>query len=199
MPSPLHPYSLSGTTSPSLIDRAKTGDGEAWTILAELYGPLVYRWARQKGLQESDAADVMQNVFRNVARSLRTFEKQHPGDSFRAWLRTITENELRRFFQQLNKIPLQLAESAWDVCLFAETSASDASNRSNPQLIMVRQALELVRRETQERTWKAFWQVTAMERTAAEVGLELGMSEKAVRQAKYRVLCRLREILLAVD
>jgi RNA polymerase sigma-70 factor (ECF subfamily) len=193
------PHSLTGNTSPSLIDRAKAGDADAWTVLAECYGALVYSWTRQKGLQESDAADITQNVLRNVARSLRTFEKNQPGDSFRAWLRTITENELRRFFQQRHKVPQQLADSACDLSPIVEPSTTDASGGTNPQLIFVRQALEVVRRETQERTWNAFWRLTVTEQSATEVGLELGMSEKAVRQAKYRVLCRLREILRAIE
>jgi len=59
----------------------------------------------------------------------------------------------------------------------------------------LRQALDIIRREIQERTWDAFWRATVLEQSAADVGTELGMSEKSVRQAKYRVLCRLRELL----
>ena len=72
------------STSISLIDQAKAGDKAAWNSLTELYGPLVYRWARQAGLQDSDAVDVMQNVFRDVVSGLGNFHKQKPEDSFRA-------------------------------------------------------------------------------------------------------------------
>ncbi|MFH1922159.1 MAG: sigma factor [Planctomycetota bacterium] len=40
-----------------------------------LYGPAVYRWARQAGLQASDAADVVQEVFTNVAADIATFRR----------------------------------------------------------------------------------------------------------------------------
>jgi len=103
-------YSFSATTSSGLIERVKSGDSIAWTSLSELYGPLVYGWARRKGLQQSDAADVMQDVFRNVARSLSTFQKTQPEDSFLAWLRTITENELRRFYQRRCRLPQSLSD-----------------------------------------------------------------------------------------
>ena len=48
------------STSSSLLMRVKGRDPDAWQRLVNLYGPLVYRWAREAGLQDSDAADVMQ-------------------------------------------------------------------------------------------------------------------------------------------
>ena len=56
-------------------------------------------------------------------------------------------------------------------------------------------AIELIRAEFEERTWKAFWLTAVEGRQAAEVGAELGMTKRAVRQAKYRVVRRLREEL----
>jgi RNA polymerase sigma-70 factor (ECF subfamily) len=53
-------------------------------------------------------------------------------------------------------------------------------------------ALELIRSEFQERTWTAFWRLTVEGHTAAEIGAELGMKSNSVRQAKFRVMQRLR-------
>jgi RNA polymerase sigma-70 factor (ECF subfamily) len=58
-----------------------------------------------------------------------------------------------------------------------------------------RRAIELIRAEFEDRTWRAFWLTAVEGRMAAEVGVELGMAKGAVRQAKYRVLRRLREEL----
>ena len=44
--------------------------------------PLVYRFARRRGLQEADAADVTQDVFRAVARSIRQFDYDRRRDRF---------------------------------------------------------------------------------------------------------------------
>ena len=52
-----------GSTSASLLARVQADDSEAWSRLVRLYGPVVYRWARQAGLQPNDAADVAQAVF----------------------------------------------------------------------------------------------------------------------------------------
>ena len=60
--------SPSGTTRPSLLIRIRNaGDREAWQQFVDLYAPLIYGLARKRGLQDADAADVTQEVFRAVA------------------------------------------------------------------------------------------------------------------------------------
>ena len=57
-------------TRASLI--ARLGDPEdraAWQEFVELYGGLVYGFARKRGLQDADAADLTQEVFLAVARA----------------------------------------------------------------------------------------------------------------------------------
>src|SRR5579884_1420898 len=83
MPTSVVPASATGSTSASLIKRAIARNADAWRRMSALYGPMVYRWARQSGLQSQDAADVVQEVFRSVATHLAGFHRDHPGDSFR--------------------------------------------------------------------------------------------------------------------
>jgi RNA polymerase sigma-70 factor (ECF subfamily) len=91
---------FSGSTSSSLLERAKSRDPDAWRWLAEFYGPLVYNWARAAGLQPSDAADVAQEVFRSVSVKLADFRHDRTHDSFRGWLWTITRNKVRDYHFQ---------------------------------------------------------------------------------------------------
>ena len=58
---------------------------------------------------------------------------------------------------------------------------------------MVRRALDVIRGDFQEQTWLAFLRTAVDGRAASEAAAELNMSQRAVRQAKYRVLQRLRE------
>ena len=55
--------------------------------------------------------------------------------------------------------------------------------------------LELIRAQFAERTWRAFWLTAVESRPSPEVAVELNMSGGAVRQAKYKVLRRLRREL----
>ena len=54
-------------------------------------------------------------------------------------------------------------------------------------------ALSLVQPQFEERTWKAFWRVMVENETPAEIAAEMGITANAVRQAKSRVLRRLKE------
>src|SRR2546422_10429108 len=58
------------TTSASLLLRVRDArDGQAWTQFEELYAPLIHGFARKRGLQDADAADLTQDVLRLVARA----------------------------------------------------------------------------------------------------------------------------------
>ena len=57
------------TTRPSLLIRLRDPmDERAWGEFVEIYGPLVHRLARRRGLQDADAADLVQEVFRRSPR-----------------------------------------------------------------------------------------------------------------------------------
>ena len=55
--------------------------------------------------------------------------------------------------------------------------------------------MELIRAEFKESTWQAFYRTAVDARPAAEVAEELGISLRAVYQAKYRVMRRIRREL----
>ena len=50
------------TRSSLLLRLRDADDQEAWGHFVRLYGPLVYRFARRRGLQDSDCGDVTQEV-----------------------------------------------------------------------------------------------------------------------------------------
>ncbi len=190
------------TTSKSLIRLAQERSPDAWERLAHVYTPLVYGWVRKAGLGEEDAADVVQEVFRIVSGALERFRHDRPDDTFRGWLLTITRNEVRGWCRRQAKLVStgaggtdahRLIEQipAWadDVSSIAvdDDPTSDAG--------LVRRAAQLVEKDFQPHTWQAFWQTAVDGRPTADVAESLGMSHVAVRQAKFRVLARLREVL----
>jgi len=60
---------------------------------------------------------------------------------------------------------------------------------------LVHRALRMIREDFSPSSWQAFLRTTVDGLTAAEVAEELGITTAAMRQAKYRVLTRLRELL----
>ena len=186
------------STSSSLIRQLKERDASAWQRLTRLYGPAVYGWARKSGLQDSDAADVMQEVFRAVATAIDKFQSDQPGSSFRGWLWTITRNEIRASYNRRQTRPDATggtdAQQQWQLLPDLEQEVASSSEVLDSVGIAHR-AVELVRDEFEERTWLAFWRAAVANQSAGEIARDLDMTEGAVRQAKYRVLCRLREMM----
>src|SRR5260370_28913356 len=95
----------SSATSRSLLARVQADEPSAWDRLVTLYAPLVLHWCRCKGLQDQDAADVFQEVFQPVVAYVSSFRRDRAGDTFRGWLRRITQNKLRDHFRRLGKEP----------------------------------------------------------------------------------------------
>ena len=64
---------------------------------------------------------------------------------------------------------------------------------------MLESASRLVQEECEPKTWQAFYRMSVLRESAAEIGESLGMEPRAVRQAKFRVARKLRELLNSVD
>jgi RNA polymerase sigma-70 factor (ECF subfamily) len=181
------------TTSASLLERLKVQvDQRAWSRFVDLYTPMMYSWARQIGLQESDAADLVQEVFVLLVEKMPDFAYDRH-KSFRAWLRTVTLNKWRdRCRRRATRPPEVTGQPPPDVAeARLESSFSEVEYRQH----LVARALELMQAEFQPTTWQACWEFVVVGRPAAEVARQLGISENAVHLAKGRVLRRLREEL----
>ncbi|MHC4404572.1 MAG: RNA polymerase sigma factor [Planctomycetota bacterium] len=184
----------SGSISSTLLERVQAQRPEAWERLVDLYGPVVYRWCRCSGVSCDDAADLTQEVFGAVARSVRGFCRKGPNDSFRAWLATITRNKIRDHFRRRQGRPEATGgtDAQRRLLQFAEPGEPSTGSQIEVDAILSRRALDLVRSEFENRTWEAFWRTVVDGLTPADAAEELGMSLVAVYQAKSRVLRRLR-------
>ncbi len=178
------------TTSATLLERLRQpGQGEAWERFARLYTPLLHTWARRQGLEETEAADLVQEVFVLLLRKLPEF-RYDENQSFRGWLRTVTLNKWRELRRR--RVPATRAGDDW---LLEERSARDETNLFEEEEFrqyLVERALQLLQKEFRPTTWQAFWETSVQGRPAAEVARELGLTPGAVRGARFRVACRLR-------
>lgn len=184
------------TTRSSLLVRIRdTADADAWAQFVDVYGPLIYRFGRKHGLQDSDAADLMQNVLRAVAAVARGFEYDKQRGTFRSWLLTVARNELYKGLRGRNRAVAGSGDTEAHALLEQvpgkEDSQAEWDRDYERQLLAY--AVKLVRSDFRDATWQAFWQTAVQGRSAKEVGEQLHMSVGAVYVAKSRVLARLKE------
>jgi RNA polymerase sigma-70 factor (ECF subfamily) len=181
------------TTSFSLLQQiVQAAPPAAWDRFVDLYTPLLYYWARRLGLQAEDAADLVQDVFMVLVRKLPEFSYD-PARSFRGWLRTIVLNQWRMRRRRpvgppLDPCPPALAE-------LPDRAEDDPFEEAEYRRHLAARALQLMQTDFQPSTWKACWECIVAGRPAADVAAELGLTAHAVRAAKFRVLCRLRQEL----
>jgi RNA polymerase sigma-70 factor (ECF subfamily) len=178
-------------TSASLLRRLRQpGDARAWERFVDLYTPLLYFWACRMGLQASDASDLVQDVFAGLLQKLPTFEHD-PNRSFRAWLRTVTLNRWRDHCRRKAAAMRGGTDAGLDEV--AVPDPAQAVWETEYRQHVLRQALELMKAEFQELTWKAFCGLVVDGKSAAAVAAELKLTPAAVYSAKARVLRRLRQ------
>jgi RNA polymerase sigma factor (sigma-70 family) len=185
-------------TRVTLLARIKDGrDTDAWREFVQLYGPVVYRFARNRGLQDADAADLMQDVLRSVARNAHRMEYDPKRGTFRGWLYTVTRNKIYNFLSAQRNRPRGTgdtdAHERLDATPAREEDGPDADWEKEYQRGLSARAMEIVKSEFQPNTWAAFWQTAVEGKNATEVGTQLKMSAGAVYVAKSRVLARLRD------
>jgi len=193
------PDHTASTTSLSLLARVRSDDPQAWQRLLNVYGPLVFHWCERTGLNAADSADVMQDVFAAVSKSISTFGKTRRRDSFRGWLWTITRNKVRDFCRRrARQVGAAGGTNAYlQLAAVAEQLSDDSLSVTNPREVsgVLHRTMEMVRSEFEARTWDAFWRSAVDEEPTAEIAESLGITANAVRQAKSRVLRRLRQEL----
>lgn len=182
-------------SSTSLLKRVRRKEQDAWARFVTLYCPLVYDVCRKYRVQPSDADDIVQEVLRSVYRAIAEMREDRAGDSLSGWLYRISQNKILDHFRRKAKEPPGVGGSDFKIALeqieddLSTTSASTTSGINHT----LKSALEVIRSEFQERTWKAFWRLTVEGHGAAEIAADLGMTANNVRQAKFRVIQRLRE------
>ncbi len=188
---------MSDTTSMTLLERLQSqSDQEAWSLMVDLYWPLISKWIHHQGLTSSEAEDVAQEVLSVVIRRLPDFQHNERVGSFRCWLRTITVNCLREFWRSQKNKPLATGTSSFQQILQELTDDhSPLSNQWDAEhdQHVTNYLLKAIEPEFQENTWQAFRLVVLQGEKPAKVAADLGMTPNAVLIAKSRVLARLRE------
>lgn len=180
------------TTPVSLLERLRqpTARGD-WERFVQLYTPLLYYWVRRLGAPESDAADLVQEVFVVLVEELPRF-RYRPQERFRGWLWTVLANKWRQRQRRRGAAPPEVGDAP-----LATLPGPDENEPEEEEYrrYLVQRALQVMQADFQPSTWKACWEYVVVGRPPAEVAAELGITVNAVHLARARVLRRLHQEL----
>lgn len=166
------------------------GDIEKGTAFLDKYRPLILGVARDHGLSESDAEDVVQDTLQKMLNGFRNFNRQQKG-SFRKWLRTIARSATINWFNHNPALDPATAEA------IGKSISQSLAKEYHTEVMEA--AIRKARLEFHPRTWTMFEQARLEDRPAQEVADELGVSVLTVYGATQRVGNRLKELFTLLD
>jgi RNA polymerase sigma-70 factor (ECF subfamily) len=190
----LHSKSPSGT-SPTLIAESQKFDPHSWDRLVSVYGPRIRHWCRVRGLKPDATADVEQDTWLSVARSLPAFSGTPGAGAFRAWLKVIVSRRIADHYRRTADQPQALGGSSVHEMLQAIsflTGANEASSASGPEKWLSQ--INLAKSQHSDKAWEIFSRCLIDGHTTESVAQEFGVTPANVRQIRSRILKTLRSI-----
>jgi len=173
------------TSTPEIVERARTGDPEAFRELVESYSPKLFRLAYRITGDEQSAEDAVQETFLKAYRALGRFDARA---QFGTWLHRIAVNSSLELVRKQQR---------------HRSHGEDQEPLPSPEPGPDRLALSL---EVERAVRSALGDLSPMERTAfvlrhfegrsiAEICDQLGLGASAGKQAVFRAVKKLRRVL----
>lgn len=184
-------------TRTSLLLRVKDlRDATAWQEFHNLYAPLIYAYARARGLNHDDAEEVRSTCYESLVRQLPGFEYDKSKGGFKAWLGTMAHRRVIDFLRRRGEA--QADSSDLDQLPDPAPGADkqwDQSWRRQHLAFCVDKVQSLV----SEQTSAVFRMLVDEDCTVPEVCTQLGINTNQVYKAKARVLALIREEMALLD
>jgi RNA polymerase sigma-70 factor (ECF subfamily) len=187
------------TTSTILRDLRDHANASAWTSFVGRFRDPIVRFAIGLGVSDAQAQDVAQETLAAFAESMRSGRYDRERGRLRSWLFGIAHKQVLKERHRGRRREVAIGGDAEIESALAdapdEKTAGDTWNHHWEQFVL-REALAQVRREFRPESVRAFERVTRDDGAPQQVAAELGMTVKAVYNAKHRILKRLRELRL---
>jgi RNA polymerase sigma factor (sigma-70 family) len=184
-------------TRRSLLDRLRDpADSCAWEVFHHTYRTLILGYCTSRGLQISDAEDVLQLVLIALARGASSFRYDPARGRFRSYLRSAVVHAIA----ELRASRRRMGSSGHDPALFAalttEDDGVDLEWERQWKLHHYERALRSLQRTLEPLSVRVFESLLRGNSTAA-AALEFGLSVDAVHKIKQRVRDRLQSQIAA--
>jgi RNA polymerase sigma-70 factor (ECF subfamily) len=197
-------------TNQEILERLRMQqmDEDAWRTFFGNYHPVLFRWARRKGLPESDADELTSRVLQRLVELMRHKEAQQrfqydpQRGRFRGFLRTLLSHAIIDFAREKNRVaaPQGTGDSTFGEMLAQHPDphdpvdvAAELEEQWEQDWQRFQQALANTRATVSAKDWDAFRLTTLEGRPVTEAAAALGLSLSVVYNARYKVKHALRE------
>lgn len=184
-------------TRTTLLLRVKDrNDVTAWSEFHELYPPLLYRYARGRGLSRDDAEEVRDQCIEIIVRKIASFEYDKQKGGFRNWLYRIANGKVIDLLRRRRE---KVADGRDLQELVDPGLPPDEFWQQHWKNEHLRYCVEQVRERVSANNYQAFCMLLYEECSVADVCGRLGMNANQVYKAKSRVLRLVRGVLSELD
>jgi len=193
---------FSTTSSTLLRDLRRPDAPQAWQIFVDRYRPMVFGFARRRGLQEADAENVAQEVLLAFVKAHRAGQYDREKGHFRNWLGQIaartTASALRARARRERQPPDTSATGLLEQIADPSEGGLQQTWETEWRQYIWHRCRQTVAVEFEPRTLEVFDSYIESylqdELSADHVAAKLGVSRDVVYSAKSRVLKRMREV-----
>lgn len=181
------------TTSTILDQLGDSEHTEAWRLFVARFRQPVVSFARRMGLSAADAEDVAQDTLTTFVEAFRAGRYDRSKGRLSKWLfgiaMRVALDKRRRVGRRAREIPLDHADPHH--AAKADAQAEKTWDRAW-EMSLFQLCLDRVKQEVEPTTLRAFELVVRSDLSPADVANQLDIPVKAVYNAKYTVLKRLR-------
>jgi RNA polymerase sigma-70 factor (ECF subfamily) len=174
-------------------------ESERWREFDTIYRPILLAFLRKRGLDESEASDVVQDIFVKLLGNIHTYDRTRC--KFRTWLFSLAHNAL--IDRARRRAAYERALDGWAAHMLRATASE--SRKMEEEWVklhrgrILEHALEEVRPRTSSKAWACFEQRLLRDRPAAAIAAELRIEPNAVYVHASRVLKKIREVCAEFD
>mgnify|MGYP000159068886 CR=1 FL=1 len=169
-----------------LVKQVKTGDQAAFADLYDLFAQRLYAYIRIKISSQTDAEDILQEVFLKAWVGIKNLEIDNL--NFSAWLYKVAGNTINDYYRKKYRSPGEVELEKAANFASEDSPADDASHGLKRSA--VKQALDSLPSHYKEVIELRFFQDFSVADTASI----MGKNSVSVRVWQHRALSRLKEL-----
>jgi len=167
-----------------LIEKALGGSQSSWVNLVKRYEGLVYNYCLRMTFNNSDAMDLMQEVFLAVYRNLPSYR----GDGkFKGWMMRIAANKTTDFIRAKFRNPLHQAEEVFEDDFHSDHSPHLAYEEHNKNQQIMKMLATLPEEQRMVVELKFFQHFTF-----EEISRQTGVATSTIKTRLYSALQKLK-------